>query len=151
MIPNKQKILLSLYMIKRNTNPITHLEHRYNQERTRLQASKKKKKTQNPHYVHIWSAHLRLKQTKTNKLKLRGLSLRPNYTDQATATCHRSWCQLLRTEGIAWSAQQILDRSRYFFLPSSSSIVLVRLGGPCSRPTTSPKIWQRQLRLKQKN
>jgi hypothetical protein len=45
-----------------------------------------------------------------------------NYTDRATAACRRSWCQLLRIEGVAWSAQQIptavnlciLERSRYF-------------------------------------
>jgi hypothetical protein len=29
-----------------------------------------------------------------------------------------------------------LDRSRYFFLSSSSSVVLTRLNGPRSRPTT---------------
>jgi hypothetical protein len=34
-----------------------------------------------------------------------------------------------------------LDRSRYFFLLSSSSIVLTRLSGPRSRPTTFKKIW----------
>jgi hypothetical protein len=28
-----------------------------------------------------------------------------------------------------------------FFLSSSSSIVLTRLSGPCSRPTASQKIW----------
>jgi hypothetical protein len=33
-----------------------------------------------------------------------------------------------------------LVRSRYYF-PSSSSIVLTRLSGPHSRPTTSQKIW----------
>jgi hypothetical protein len=33
----------------------------------------------------------------------------------------------------------ILDRNRYFFLP----IVLTRLSGPPSRPTTSQKIWNR--------
>jgi hypothetical protein len=45
-----------------------------------------------------------------------------NYTDRATATCRRSQCELLRIEGVAWSAQRIptavnlsfLDRSRYF-------------------------------------
>jgi hypothetical protein len=35
-----------------------------------------------------------------------------------------------------------LDRSRYFVLPSSSSIVLTRLSGPRSRPTASREIWQ---------
>jgi hypothetical protein len=33
-----------------------------------------------------------------------------------------------------------LDRSRYFFLLSSFSIVLMRLNGPRSRPSTSQKI-----------
>jgi hypothetical protein len=30
-----------------------------------------------------------------------------NYTDRATAASQRSWCQLLRIEGVAWSAQRI--------------------------------------------
>jgi hypothetical protein len=30
-----------------------------------------------------------------------------NYTDRATAACRRSKCQLLRIEGVAWSAQRI--------------------------------------------
>jgi hypothetical protein len=55
--------------------------------------------------------------------KLRGLSPQANYTDRATAACRRSYCQLLRLEGVAWSAQRIptavfsviLDRSRYCF------------------------------------
>jgi hypothetical protein len=34
-----------------------------------------------------------------------------------------------------------LDQRRYFFLPSSISIVLTRLSGLRSRPTTSLKIW----------
>jgi hypothetical protein len=53
---------------------------------------------------------------------LRGLSPQA-YTDLATAACRRSYCQILRVEGVAWSAQRILtavilgflDRSRYFF------------------------------------
>jgi hypothetical protein len=39
---------------------------------------------------------------KTNKLH--GLSPQANYADQATATCRRSDCQLLRIEGATWSA-----------------------------------------------
>jgi hypothetical protein len=35
--------------------------------------------------------------------KLHGLSPRVNYTDQATAACRRSDCQLLRMEGATWS------------------------------------------------
>jgi hypothetical protein len=79
--------------------------------------------------------------------KLRGFSPQASYTDRATAACRRNYCQLYRIEGVAWSAQRIptavnfgcLDRSRYFL--SSSSIILTRLGGPRSRPTTSQKIW----------
>jgi hypothetical protein len=41
------------------------------------------------------------------KLKLSGLSPRANYTDRATATCRLSQCQLLRIDGVAWSAQRI--------------------------------------------
>jgi hypothetical protein len=45
-----------------------------------------------------------------------------NYTDRATAACRRSYCQLLRIEGVAWSAQRIptavnigfQDRCHYF-------------------------------------
>jgi hypothetical protein len=37
-----------------------------------------------------------------------------------------------------------LDRSRYFFSPISSSVVLTRLSGPCFGPTTSQKIRQRR-------
>jgi hypothetical protein len=38
------------------------------------------------------------------KKKLHGLSPRVNYTDRATAACRRSDCQLLRIEGVTWSA-----------------------------------------------
>jgi hypothetical protein len=34
-----------------------------------------------------------------------------------------------------------LGWSRYFFLPSSSSITITKLNGPQSRPTTSQKTW----------
>jgi hypothetical protein len=45
-----------------------------------------------------------IKKTKT---KLRGLSLRENYTDRATAACRRSDCQLVRIDGATWSAWRI--------------------------------------------
>jgi hypothetical protein len=35
---------------------------------------------------------------------LHGLSPRANYTDRATADCRRSDCQLVRIEGVTWSA-----------------------------------------------
>jgi hypothetical protein len=76
------------------------------------------------------------KNKQTNKL--RGLSPRANYTDRAKAACRRSWCQRFADRGCrVVSARDLcghtvgfLDRSRYFFLPSSSSIVLTRLSGP---------------------
>jgi hypothetical protein len=48
-------------------------------------------------------------------------SAQANYTGRATVACRRSYCQLLRIEGVACSAQRIptavslgfLDRSRY--------------------------------------
>jgi hypothetical protein len=44
----------------------------------------------------------------THKQKhLRGLSPRSNYPDRATAACRRSYCQRLRIEDVAWSAQRI--------------------------------------------
>jgi hypothetical protein len=59
---------------------------------------------------------------KTKKLKTVALRPQANYTDRATAACRRSLCQLLRINGVTWSAQLIptavnlgfLDRSRYF-------------------------------------
>jgi hypothetical protein len=38
--------------------------------------------------------------------KLCGLRPQTNCADQATAACRRSWCQLLRIEGVALSAQR---------------------------------------------
>jgi hypothetical protein len=79
----------------------------------------------------------------TLKKKLLGLSPRANYTDRATAACRWSDCQLLRIEGVTWSAWRIPTAvfSVFYtgpatFLSSSSSVVLTRLSGPRSRPTT---------------
>jgi hypothetical protein len=67
---------------------------------------------------------------------------------RATAACRRSYCQFLRIEGARGQrngSQRPYSRfSRpgpLFLLPSSSSIVLMRLNGPSSRPTTYQKIW----------
>jgi hypothetical protein len=81
------------------------------------------------------------------KTKLRGFSPQANYTDRATAPCWRSYCGLLRIEGVAWSAQRIptavnlnfLDPEPLPFHSSSSSVTLTRLSGPSSSPTTFPK------------
>jgi hypothetical protein len=82
------------------------------------------------------------------KKKLHCLSPRANYTDRETAACRRSDCQLLRIEGATWSAWRIpkavfsvFQTGAATFLSSSSSVVLTRLSGPRSRPTTSQKIW----------
>jgi hypothetical protein len=39
--------------------------------------------------------------------RLRGSSQQANYNDRETAACRRSYCQLLRMEDVAWSAQRI--------------------------------------------
>jgi hypothetical protein len=68
---------------------------------------------QNSHEVTV-----HLCNNKTNKLH--GLSPQANYTDQATAACRRSDCQLLRIEGATCVTDPygrilgFLDRSRYF-------------------------------------
>jgi hypothetical protein len=54
----------------------------------------------------LYSSILTITRTFKQK-KLRGLSPQSNYTDRATAACRRSLCQLLRIEGVAWSAQRI--------------------------------------------
>jgi hypothetical protein len=90
--------------------------------------------------------HLR-KNKQTNKL--RGLSPLANYNDRATAACQRSYCQPLqiderRVVSAVDSVRPYFRLSRpepLFFLSSSSSIVLTRLSGPRSRPTTFQKIW----------
>jgi hypothetical protein len=59
---------------------------------------------------------------KTKKLNSVAFSPQATYTDRASAACRRSYSQLLRIEGVAWSVQWIpkafyfgfLDRSRYF-------------------------------------
>jgi hypothetical protein len=86
------------------------------------------------------------------KTKPRGFSPQANNTDRVTATCRRSYCQHLRIEGVAWSAQRIhaavnlsfLDPEPLLFHSSSSSVTLTRLSEPRSRPTTSQKIWYRR-------
>jgi hypothetical protein len=57
---------------------------------------------------------------------------------------------ILRIECVARTVQQIpmavfsATATMLLFLPSSSSTVLTRLSGPCSRPSTSQKSWKRE-------
>jgi hypothetical protein len=77
--------------------------------------------------------------------KLLCLSTLAKYTDRATAACHLSCCQSLRIEGMLWLAQRIPTAAFSVARPDTliflSSIVLTRLSGPRSRPTTSQKMW----------
>jgi hypothetical protein len=84
--------------------------------------------------------------THSHKLKLNSMSS----VHERTIPTERpplvgSLCQLLRIE----SASATDPHGRIYgfrpeplvFLPSSSSVILTRLSGPRSRPTTSQKIW----------
>jgi hypothetical protein len=66
------------------------------------------------------------KDSKTGKLqfeiyKLRGPSLRANYTDRATTSCRRSYCLLLRIESVAWLAQLIPTAVLYIFYTGAAT------------------------------
>jgi hypothetical protein len=64
------------------------------------------------------------------KLNSVAFSPQANYTDRATAACRRGYSQLLRIEGVAWSARRIptavnlgfLDRSRYFSIQAAPEL-----------------------------
>jgi hypothetical protein len=62
-------------------------------------------------FVCVFYSHALDKIKVSKKKKPRGLSPQANYADRATAACRRSCCQLLRIEGVAWSAQlyQLLE------------------------------------------
>jgi hypothetical protein len=62
--------------------------------------------------------------------------------------CRRSYCPLLRIEGVAWSAQRILKAVNFGFIDPEPLLSIqvapqlyLRGCGPRSRPTTSQKIW----------
>jgi hypothetical protein len=61
----------------------------------------KKKQTAEITLQHFGAYFLSIQELKK---KLHGLSPRANYTDQATAACRQSDCQLLQTEGATWAA-----------------------------------------------
>jgi hypothetical protein len=71
----------------------------------------------------LWTFYLDLiRGTKTKKKTSVACSPQTNYTNRETGACRRSYCQLLRIEGVTWSAQQIptavnlgvIEQSRYF-------------------------------------
>jgi hypothetical protein len=75
--------------------------------------------------------------------KLHCLNPRANYTDRATADVGEVIVNFLRIEGATWSAWRIptavfsaFQTGAATFLSSSSSVALMRLSGPRSRPTT---------------
>jgi hypothetical protein len=77
------------------------------------------------------------------------LSPQTNYTDWATAADRRIVVPTFEDRGVSRGQcvgsltvvnLSFLDRSRYFFL-SSSSFILTKLSGPRSRPTATQKIW----------
>jgi hypothetical protein len=85
--------------------------------------------------------------TTTKINKLRSLSPRANYTDRVTALvgeistnfCREGGCRVVSAAYSNIRNLGFLDRSRYFFLSSSSSIVIMRLSGPLFQITTSQK------------
>jgi hypothetical protein len=80
--------------------------------------------------------------------KLRGLSPRPNYTDRGPPLADEVSANIFGWRDVAWSARRnptavfsdFKTGAATFFFWSSSSIVLTRLSGPRSRPTTQ-EIW----------
>jgi hypothetical protein len=98
-----------------------------------------------PHGTHVRLMGNLHKTDKNNKLCR--LRLQVNYNERATAACWRSQCQLLQIEGVAGSANgspkpyyQISRLETLLFLPSSFSVVVMRLSGPRSRPATSQRM-----------
>jgi hypothetical protein len=57
------------------------------------------------------------------------------------SACFCGWCRVVSAVDPYGRNLGFLDRRRYFFLSSSSSVVLTRLSGPRSRPTSSQKMW----------
>jgi hypothetical protein len=70
---------------------------------------------------------------------LRGLSPQGNYTERVTAALTAKLVSTFADRGVAWSRFSVPEL--LLLLLSSSSIVLTRLSGPRSRPTTFQKIW----------
>jgi hypothetical protein len=96
-----------------------------------------------------WFIHRRENRWLHDKItKLRGLSPQANYSDRATAIVgdvSANFCGYSvlggQLDGSLRPYSQFSRPESLLFLPSSSSVVLTRLSGPRSRPTTSQKIW----------
>jgi hypothetical protein len=61
----------------------------------------------NTHWIGGWVGSRASLDDIKLKTKLHGLSPQAIYTEQATAACRRSDCQLVRMEGATWSAWRI--------------------------------------------
>jgi hypothetical protein len=66
-------------------------------------------------------------QYKFKKKNLHCFSPQANYTDRATAACRRSLCQLLRMEGITWSAQRIHTAFIMFAIRTEKYLLLLTM------------------------
>jgi hypothetical protein len=72
--------------------------------------------------LQIFALELEFRTKMYNEIKLKtklnsvAFSPQANYNDRATAACRRSYCQLLRIDGVAWSAQRILTAVNLGFL-----------------------------------
>jgi hypothetical protein len=84
-----------------------------------------------------------------NLKKLRGFSPQANCTDRATAALSTKLVPILADKGCRLVSATdphsrnlgFLDPEPLLFHSSRSSVILTRLSGPRSRPTTSQKIW----------
>jgi hypothetical protein len=83
-----------------------------------------------------------------SKTKFRGLSPQANYTTERpplVGEVSANFCgervSRVQRNGSPRPYSRFSRPKLLIFLPSSSSIVLMRLSGPRSRPTTSQKIW----------
>jgi hypothetical protein len=78
------------------------------------------------------------------KTNLRGLSTRPPLVVEVSDNFRGYRVRRGQRDGSLRPYSRLSRPEPLHFLPSSSSIVLRRLGGPRSSPTTSQKIWWRR-------
>jgi hypothetical protein len=99
--------------------------------------------------VNILGGHCIGHKTKKKKLNSVAFSPLANYTDRAASACRWSYCQLLRIEGVAWSAQRIptavnigfQDRSRYFSIQVAPQLSSRGWVDPVPDPLLLRNLW----------